>query len=101
QARARGRPDALFVVAFTFIVVGFLTKAGAVPFHFWLSDAYAVAPAPVCILFAGIMSDLALHAVARIYWSGFSAALDAGAVRPILIGAGALTALLGAAMAFA
>ena len=31
QVLARDRPDGLVVVAFTFIVVGFLTKAGAVP----------------------------------------------------------------------
>ena len=101
QVLSRQEPDGLVVIAFVLILAGLLTKAGAVPFHFWLSDAYAVAPAPVCILFAGIMSDLALHAVARIYWTGFSGALDAGAVRPILIGVGVLTALLGAAMAFA
>jgi multicomponent Na+:H+ antiporter subunit D len=98
---SRHDADGLVVIAFVLILAGLLTKAGAVPFHFWLSDAYAVAPAPVCILFAGIMSDLALHAVARVYWTGFSGALDAGAVRPILIGAGVLTALMGAAMAFA
>jgi multicomponent Na+:H+ antiporter subunit D len=101
QVLSRHDADGLVVIAFVLILAGLLTKAGAVPFHFWLSDAYAVAPAPVCILFAGIMSDLALHAVARIYWTGFSGALDAGAVRPILIGAGVLTALVGAAMAFA
>ena len=73
------------------------------PFHFWLSDAYAVAPAPVCVLFAGVMSDLGLHAVGRVYWEGFSGVLGHGhadAVRGVLIGVGVLTALLGALMAF-
>jgi multicomponent Na+:H+ antiporter subunit D len=101
QVLSRHDADGLVVIAFVLILAGLLTKAGAVPFHFWLSDAYAVAPAPVCVLFAGIMSDLALHAVARVYWTGFSGVLDAGAVRPILIGTGVLTALIGAAMAFA
>jgi multicomponent Na+:H+ antiporter subunit D len=101
QVLARHDPDGLVVVAFVLILVGLLTKAGAVPFHFWLSDAYAVAPAPVCILFAGVMSDLALHGVARVYWSCFAGVLDAGSVRGILIGVGVLTALVGAAMAFA
>ena len=101
QVLSRHDADGLVVVAFVLILVGLLTKAGAVPFHFWLSDAYAVAPAPVCILFAGIMSDLALHAVSRVYWSGFSGALDGGSVRGILIAFGVLTALVGAAMAFA
>ena len=101
QALAGQHADGLVVVAFVLILVGFLTKAGAVPFHFWMSDAYAVAPAPVCVLFAGVMSDLALHAVARVYWTGFAGVLDGGSVRAILIGFGVATALLGAAMAFA
>jgi multicomponent Na+:H+ antiporter subunit D len=100
QVLSRHDADGLVVVAFVLLLVGFLTKAGAVPFHFWLSDAYAVAPAPVCILFAGIMSDLALHAVARVYWSGFAGVLDAGSVQGILIAFGVLTALVGGAMAF-
>ena len=102
QVLSRGRADGLVVVAFTLVVVGFLTKAGAVPFHFWLSDAYAVAPAPVCILFAGVMSDLGLHATGRTYWEGFSGVLgaDAGSVRGVLVGLGVGTALLGGAMAF-
>ena len=99
---SRGHADGLVVVAFTLVAVGLLTKAGAVPFHFWLSDAYAVAPAPVCILFAGVMSDLGLHAVGRTYWQGFSGVLgaDAGSVRGVLVGLGVATALLGGAMAF-
>jgi multicomponent Na+:H+ antiporter subunit D len=101
QVLSRQDADGLVVIAFVFLLVGLLTKAGAVPFHFWLSDAYAVAPAPVCILFAGVMSDLALHAVARIYWNGFSEALDGGSLRAILVGFGVATALVGAALAFA
>ena len=103
QVLSRHGVDGLVVVAFAVIVVGLLTKAGAVPFHFWLSDAYAVAPAPVCVLFAGVMSDLGLHAVGRVYWLGFSGVLGdghAGAVRAVLIGVGLLTALVGAVMAF-
>ena len=99
---AQGPPDGLLVVAFTLLLAGFLVKAGAVPFHFWLSDAYAVAPIPVCVVLSGVMSDLGLHAIARIYWPGFSGAFaaDIGALRAILVGAGVLTALVGGTMAF-
>ncbi|MDX6513166.1 MAG: multicomponent Na+:H+ antiporter subunit, partial [Gaiellaceae bacterium] len=103
QVLATREPDGLVIVAFTLIVVAFLIKAGAVPFHFWLSDAYAVAPAPVCVLLAGVMSDLGLHGIARVYWQGFSGALgghDAGAVRGVLVGVGVATVLVGALMAF-
>jgi multicomponent Na+:H+ antiporter subunit D len=98
----QGPPDGLVVVAFALLLSGFLVKAGAVPFHFWLSDAYAVAPVPVCVVLSGVMSDLGLHAVARIYWPSFSGvfAANAGSLRAILVGAGVLTALVGGTMAF-
>src|SRR5919204_3800140 len=94
--------DGLVLIAFALLLCGFLVKAGAVPFHFWLSDAYAVAPIPVCVLLSGVMSDLGLHAVGRVYWPVFSGVFAAhtGSLRAILVGAGVVTALVGGAMAF-
>jgi multicomponent Na+:H+ antiporter subunit D len=102
RALAGQEPDGLVLVAFALLLCGFLVKAGAVPFHLWLSDAYAAAPIPVCVLLSAIMSDLGLHAVARIYWPAFSGTLagDVGSLRALLVGLGVLTALVGAAMAF-
>jgi multicomponent Na+:H+ antiporter subunit D len=100
QSLARERPDGLVVVAFTLIAAGLLVKAGAVPFHFWLSDAYAVAPAPVGALFAGVMTDLAYHVFGRVYWSSFSGVLAAHtqAIRVSLLVVAVLTAVVGAVM---
>src|SRR5215210_824860 len=94
--------DGLVLVAFALFVAGFLVKAGAVPFHFWLADAYAAAAIPVCVLLSAVMSDLGVHAVARVYWAAFSGALgnSAPSLRGLLVGFGVLTALLGAVMAF-
>jgi multicomponent Na+:H+ antiporter subunit D len=94
--------DGLVIVAFALLLAGFLIKAGIVPFHFWLSDAYAVAPIPVCVLLSAVMSDLGVHAAARIYWPAFSGVFhaDVSSLRAVLVGAGILTTLLAAAMAF-
>jgi multicomponent Na+:H+ antiporter subunit D len=95
-------PDGLVVSAFVFLVCGFLVKAAAVPFHFWLADAYSVSPTPVCVLFSGVTVQLGLYAVARVYWTAFSGTLggSAGSVRAVLLAAGTATALIGAVMCF-
>ena len=98
-----GHADALVAVAFALIVCGFLVKAAIVPFHFWLADAYGVAPTPVCILFAGAMSELGLFGIARIYWTMFHGVLGPhdAALRAVLVAVGLLTGVVGAVLALA
>ncbi len=95
-------PDGLVVVAFTLVMVGFLIKAAIVPFHLWLADAHAVAPAPVCVLFSGVMVELGLLGLARVYWTAFQGPLapHAADVRGALIWLGLVTAFVGALMSF-
>jgi multicomponent Na+:H+ antiporter subunit D len=94
--------DRLVVVAFTLLVAGLLAKAAIVPFHLWHADAHAAAPAPVCAVFSGVMIQLGLLFVARVYWTVFTPALHvhAGAVRGLLLALSVATMLVGALMCF-
>jgi multicomponent Na+:H+ antiporter subunit D len=96
-------PGPVFVsVTFLLVICGFLVKAAAFPFHFWLADAHAVAPTPVCILFSGVMVELGVYAIARLYWVIFAPLLGAesDAVRLILITMGCFGAVVGGVFCF-
>jgi multicomponent Na+:H+ antiporter subunit D len=97
----RHPPDGLVTVAFLLIVSGLLIKGAIVPFHFWLADAHAVAPTPVCVLFSGVMVELGLYGIARVYWSVFGQALGhRAAISHVLLALGVLTAVVGALFCF-
>jgi multicomponent Na+:H+ antiporter subunit D len=100
-ALARHPAGRLAVVAFLLVISGLLIKSAIVPFHFWLADAHAVAPTPVCVLFSGVMVELGLYGIARVYWSVFGQALGhRAAIGHIFLVLGLLTAVTGALFCF-
>jgi multicomponent Na+:H+ antiporter subunit D len=57
----------------------FALKAGIVPFHFWVPDAYEAAPAPISAMLAGVTKKVGIYAIIRLLFTVFGAAqLDMG-----------------------
>lgn len=52
-------------LAFVFILVGYGTKAGFVPLHNWLPDAYGESATSVLALLSGILLNAAFYAILR------------------------------------
>ncbi len=54
-------------LAFAFVFVGFGTKVGIVPLHTWLPDAHSQAPTPVSAVLSGVLLNIALYGILRVY----------------------------------
>lgn len=97
------RHDPLVIFAFALLTCCFFIKGAIAPFHFWLPDAHAVAPTSVCVLFSGLMVELGLYAVARLYSVIFqgSFAFHESRLRFIFFAFALVTVVLGGFMCYA
>jgi hydrogenase-4 component B len=58
---------ALVHIVLALFFIGFVTKAGVLPFGFWLPDAYPAAPSSASAAFGGTMTKLGIYGVLRIF----------------------------------
>ncbi|MGA7615218.1 MAG: complex I subunit 5 family protein [Thermoanaerobaculia bacterium] len=92
--------DPLVAMAFVFGITALFIKGGIVPFHFWVADAHAVAPIPVCVVLSGILDPLWIYGATQFYWTLFSGPLEPlqHRLRILFLILGLLTAVVGALM---
>ena len=87
-------------IALVLLIAALAMKAGIVPMHMWLPDAYGKAPAPVTIILIGA-TQASLYGVFRVCFTLYGNTIN---LTPVSIGwiivlLGLITMLLGVAMA--
>ena len=85
---------ALRSFAFVLTLIGFASKAGAVPFHVWLPKAHPAAPSPVSALMSSSMVAMGVYGIIRVG----NDLLGGGTLWwwIVVVGLGAASALFGA-----
>lgn len=86
--------NVMTLLAIAAFMTGLFMKSGLMPFHGWLPDAYAGAPAPVSVMLAGIVTKVAgVYTLLRVVYSviGFTPQ-----VKMILMLLGVVSIILGA-----
>ena len=89
-------PSPMLLAAGGLLLVGFGTKAGLVPLHTWVGDAYSEAPSGVGMVFSGVVTKLGLVAALRAIAALAGVGADWAA---ILMGSGVLAIAVGNGLA--
>jgi hydrogenase-4 component B len=92
SAAARMDPAGRNII-FLVVAAGFLSKAGAIPFHIWLPRAHPAAPSHVSAVMSGVMIKLGVYGLVRIGFDWLGLGPRWWGVLILLIGA--ISAVLG------
>jgi multicomponent Na+:H+ antiporter subunit D len=99
EAIARAGNDPVTTGAFCLLAAALMVKGAIFPFHFWLSDAHAVAPSPVSVIFSGAMVGVGLFGLAKLTLEVFpNAAAAQFFARDGFAALGGITAFIGGTM---
>lgn len=83
-------PPGMLIAAFALVFIGFAAKSGIFPFHTWLPEAHAKAPSAVSALLSGVLLNVGIYGIIRVYAIVHQTAA-AAAVAPLLALFGILT----------
>ena len=90
-------PAQVLVPIFAFLLIGYGTKAGIVPFHTWLPDSYSEAPMPATALLSGALTKIGIYALIRTLVPFFGVDPHFGMFVALI---GVLTMVVGVSMMF-
>ncbi|MGV3709701.1 MAG: NADH-quinone oxidoreductase subunit N [Gemmatimonas sp.] len=91
--------NALFLTGLGMLLVGFVFKIAAAPFHLWTPDVYDGAPLPITAFMAAVVKAAAFAMFARVFYEALGGAVDRW--HPILWWLAALTMVVGNVFALA
>ena len=89
--------NGVLLAGLSLLLVGFLFKVAAVPFHMWTPDVYQGAPSPVTGFMAAVAKAGGFAALLRVFVSSFGTLQSDW--RPILYAVAVITLLFGAGVA--
>jgi len=90
---AEGVDSGVRSLVFLVVAAGFLSKAGAIPFHVWLPRAHPAAPSHVSAMMSGVMIKLGVYGLIRIGFEWLGPGPGWWGVLIMIVGA--VSALLG------